>query len=73
MHDTVQLSIHGQPRATWTRLGESVLSGSDALQLQGNSHPAWNMGDEIVIAPSGYDPSESEIRTITSYNRASGT
>lgn len=60
------------PKTTWTRLGSSALAGSDSLQLQGNDYPDWGVGDEIVIAPSGYDPEESEIRTITNYVRSSG-
>ena len=60
------------PKATWTHLGSSVLAGSDTLQLQGNDYPDWGVGDEIVIAPSGYDPNESEIRTVTDYDRSNG-
>ena len=68
----MQLTVHGVPKATWTRLGASALEGSNTLQLQGNDYPDWEVGDRIVIAPSGWEPAESEIRTITEYQRSSG-
>ena len=26
----------------------------------------WRAGDQLVVAPSGYDPGESEVQTIAS-------
>ena len=40
--------------------------------LEGNDYPNWQVGEEIVIAPSGWNPEEAEIRTITSYDSSSG-
>ena len=53
---------------TWSRLATSVLSGDSEIVLEGNDYPNWQVGEEIVIAPSGWNPEESEIRTITSYD-----
>lgn len=68
----VQLSIHGIQKApTWSRLATSALAGDRTITLQ-PVYPNWEVGDEIVIAPSGWDPMESEIRTIVEYNRRNG-
>ncbi len=68
-----QFTIHGATKRTWTRLGMNALAGSNTIQLQGNDYPNWEIGDEIVIAPSSWEPAESEIRIITDYDRSSGT
>lgn len=62
-----QLSVHGAARpTTWTRLERGVWAGNSTIQLPEGDITGWRAGDQIVIAPSGYDPSQSEIRTITS-------
>jgi len=58
---------------TWSRLATSALTGDSEIVLQGNDYPNWQVGEEIVIAPSGWNPEESEIRTITGYDGSSGT
>ncbi len=72
IHICIQLTIHGVSKTTWTRLSANASAGSDTLQLQGNAYPNWGVGDEIVIAPSSWEPTESEIRTISSYDRTTG-
>ncbi len=63
----IQLSLHGVARAsTWTRLETSAYAGNMTITLPESAVSSWNPGDEIVIAPSGYDPMESDIRTIAS-------
>ena len=40
--------------------------GDSQLHLESSTNVDWQPGEEIVIAPSGYIPSEAEIRTIAS-------
>ena len=40
--------------------------------LQGSDYPDWQVGEEVVIAASRWDPEEAEIRTISSYDVNSG-
>jgi len=48
---------------TWTRLAEDAIQGSDVIVVAGDV--GWAVGDQIVIAPSEYEPDEAEVRTIT--------
>lgn len=65
----LQVSMHGERRpTTWSRLRTSAYSGNTSIELETNAVSGWSEGDQIVIAPSGYDPTESEIRTIASIN-----
>ena len=58
------LDLHGSPRAvSWTRLAETADVGATSLTLEESSD--WLIGDEIVIAPTGFDLEETEVRTIT--------
>ena len=36
------------------------------IELPQEEVSGWMPGDQVVIAPSGYDPMESEVRTIGS-------
>lgn len=48
---------------TWTRLASDALQGSSEITLV-QSRLGWSVGEEIVIAPSEYEPNEAEIRKI---------
>ncbi len=53
------LEIHGSPLVpTWTRLAETVQPGATTLSL--TSPVDWKVGDNIVIASTSLNPSESE-------------
>ena len=39
--------------------------GDTTIAVEGSSHLNWRPGDRIVIAPSGWNPEEAEIHTIT--------
>ena len=55
--------MHGRLREhTWTRLSSSALSGSSIITVE--TETGWEVGDEVVVAPSGWDVEEGEIRTI---------
>ena len=60
---------------TWTRLAASAYSGEYEITLEQveGSYPDWEIGDEIVIAPSGWDPEEAEIRIVSAYIQNTGT
>ncbi|WP_244509634.1 G8 domain-containing protein [Haloferax larsenii] len=60
------IDIHGAARekTDWTKLGASVNEGDQQIQLTESVN--WDAGDEIVLAPSGTDPTEAERRTIAS-------
>jgi cell surface hyaluronidase len=60
------LELFGEPRMSWTRLNASVAAGATQLTLA--DAPNWRAGDQIVIAPTGVDPFEAEVRTITAVN-----
>ena len=73
-HLSTQLSIHGVPKTrTWTQLASSARAGDEQIVLQGNDYPDWQVGEEVVIAASQWDPEEAEIRTISNYDANSGT
>ena len=49
-----QLILYGQERSViWTHLAETVLPGSDTIEVIGT--PDWNVGDEIVIASTSFE------------------
>ena len=49
-------------KRTWTTLAATVNPGSDRISL---AEPvAWNAGDEVVVASTGYDEDETERRTL---------
>lgn len=61
----MQLSVHGVRRSpSWTKLASNAQAGDTTIAVEGSSHPNWRPGDRIVIAPSGWNPEEAEIRTI---------
>ncbi|MFM2399957.1 MAG: hypothetical protein RL341_2114, partial [Pseudomonadota bacterium] len=57
------LELFGEPRLSWTRLNATAAAGTTQLTLA--DAPNWRAGDRIVIAPSGVDPFEAEVRTVT--------
>ena len=59
------LNLHGNSRdkVSWTQLGSYAGKGATLIDL---AEPVnWEVGDEIVIAPSGMEAQEAEQRTIT--------
>lgn len=73
MGKDARLEIHGEPRRTgWTHLNQTSRAGSNTLILAEPKN-GWHVGDAIVIAPTGFDPSEAETRTIRAVNGATIT
>ncbi|MEO1401602.1 MAG: G8 domain-containing protein [Cyanobacteria bacterium J06635_1] len=61
------LDIHGNfgddaGEVTWTQLNGHADAGSNSITLA--KATGWKVGDEIVIAPSGYEADEAEKRVI---------
>ena len=61
------LQLYGAAAAkrSWTQLAVHAHPGDTKIQLA-DTPDNWRTGDQIVIAPSGYDPFETEEVTITS-------
>ncbi|KAJ9465077.1 hypothetical protein DIPPA_26072 [Diplonema papillatum] len=57
--------LYGQPKTpTWTRLSATAAAGDRYVSLREATN--WLVGDEIVVAPGGYDLYEYETRVVTS-------
>lgn len=61
------LELHGSRRssAAWTKLSATKDVGATQITVT-NTATGWVAGDKIVIAPSGIDPYQAEVVTITS-------
>lgn len=58
------LDLHGLPKLpTWTKLGADAAVGDTSITL--DQPVNWAVGDEIVVASSGYVPTEAEKVTVT--------
>lgn len=60
-----ELQLHGKRRdsRSWTQITADVEPGDTQLHLLENVD--WQPGDQIALAPSGYDPFEAEQLTVT--------
>lgn len=61
--DDGYIDLHGKPQVSWTRLSATAAVGAAQITLA--DAVAWNVGDQIVIAPSTKSANESEVRSIT--------
>ncbi|SFB94508.1 Por secretion system C-terminal sorting domain-containing protein [Algibacter lectus] len=59
-----RLELHGIVKKTWTQLNVTASSGVTSITLKETID--WEIGDEIVIASTDFDPHQAEKRTITS-------
>lgn len=57
------IELHGKEKVSWTKLSSTVSSGSNISVVDPVD---WEVGDEIVIAPSGRVWDEYEKKTISS-------
>jgi len=61
------ISIYGQVRQyTWTSLETTALAGSNFIIVQ--DPVDWKIGEQIAIASTSHNHSESEDRIITAIN-----
>jgi cell migration-inducing and hyaluronan-binding protein len=56
------LNLHGNRTNTWTRLASTAEAGSTTIEVLNAAQ--WQVGDEIVLASTDYDPRQAEVRTI---------
>jgi hypothetical protein len=56
------LNLHGNRTHTWTKLARSADAGSTTIDVLDAAQ--WQVGDEIVLASTDYDPGQAERRTI---------
>ena len=57
-----RIELHGAPKVSWTRLGNSVLNGNNQITL---ANPVdWNPGDEIVVVSSSTVGAQAEKRVV---------
>lgn len=63
------LSLHGASadKLSWTMLDAHAAVGATSITLA-EAPVGWGAGDEIVIAPSGFDPREAERVTVSGVN-----
>jgi cell migration-inducing and hyaluronan-binding protein len=57
------LNLHGDTTHTWTKLAETAEKGSTQIEVLDAS--GWEVGDEIVLASTDFNPRQAETRLIT--------
>ncbi|WP_169053590.1 G8 domain-containing protein [Alteraurantiacibacter aquimixticola] len=60
------LNLHGTRDHTWSKLSATAERGATSIQLLDAS--GWQVGDEIVLASTDFNPRQAERRTITEVN-----
>lgn len=60
------LNLHGNRQNAWTKLAATAAAGSREIQVLDASQ--WQVGDEIVLASTDFNPRQAEKRTITAIN-----
>jgi cell surface hyaluronidase len=62
---TGQIDLHGASanKVSWSQLGKSAEPGDTSIELKESVD--WVSGDQVVIAPSGFDAFEAEPVTVT--------
>ena len=57
------LNLHGNRSNSWTKLAATAAAGTSSIEVLDASQ--WQVGDQIVLASTDYDPRQAEVRTIT--------
>jgi cell migration-inducing and hyaluronan-binding protein len=57
------LNLHGVTTNTWTKLAATANAGATSIEVLNAA--GWQVGDEIVLASTDFDPRQAERRTIT--------
>ena len=57
------LNLHGDTTHTWSKLAETAEAGSTQIEVLDAS--GWEVGDQIVLASTDYNPRQAETRFIT--------
>src|SRR5690606_32954464 len=56
------LNLHGNRTNTWTKLTATAEAGSSTIEVLNADQ--WQVGDEIVLASTDFEPRQAEKRTI---------
>jgi cell migration-inducing and hyaluronan-binding protein len=56
------LNLHGTRTNTWTKLSKTAEAGSNSIEVLNAAQ--WQVGDEIVLASTDFNPRQAERRTI---------
>jgi cell migration-inducing and hyaluronan-binding protein len=56
------LNMHGNRSNSWTKLAATAEAGSSSIEVLDASQ--WQVGDQIVLASTDYDPRQAEVRSI---------
>jgi len=65
---TGEVQMHGYPKTPYSFLSQNAYPGDSFIFVDSVD---WSVGDEIVIAPSGFDNTEDEVFVITAITGAS--
>ncbi len=57
------LNLHGNRTNTWTKLTDTAEAGSSRIEVLNADQ--WQVGDEIVLASTDFEPRQAETRHIT--------
>jgi hypothetical protein len=60
------LNLHGTRTHTWTKLAATAEKGTSTIEVLNASQ--WQVGDEIVLTSTDYNPRQAERRTIAAIN-----
>jgi cell migration-inducing and hyaluronan-binding protein len=60
------LNLHGNRTNTWSKLAQTAKAGATSIEVLNAAQ--WNVGDEIVLASTDFDPKQAERRTIAAIN-----
>lgn len=67
------IDLHGLAKSpTWTELDATVSAGDTTLKLV-EVVTNWNVGDQLVLAATGFDPDEAEMVVINSISTCDST
>jgi hypothetical protein len=57
------LNLHGNRTNTWTKLAQTAAAGANTITVLNAAQ--WQVGDQIVLASTDYEPRQAESRYIT--------
>jgi hypothetical protein len=60
------LNLHGNRTNSWTKLSKTAEAGSATIEVLDASQ--WQVGDEIVLASTDFNPRQAEKRSISAIN-----
>src|SRR5690606_13362442 len=60
------LNLHGNITNTWTKLARTAEKGSSTIEVLNAEQ--WQVGDEIVLASTDFEPRQAETRRIRAIN-----